>query len=316
LERIFLAGDLMKITIVGAGKVGSSAAFNIVRSGICDVILIDIIEDLAKGQALDIMQASSALEFDSRITGTSDYSKMEGSEVVIIIAGAGRKPGMTRFDLLTTNSKIMKSIILRVKRYAPTCKLLVVTNPVDIMTYLAYRESGFKRNRVLGMGNILDIHRFKSYLAEELNLSREDIQSLVIGEHGDSMVPLINSTTISGIPVTYFLEKQTIAKIVHQTRTSGSQVIRLKKATTFAPGTVIAVLVDAILRGRNRVTSVSTPLEGEYGLSDLCIGVPAVVGANGVEKILELDLTPDVREQFEHSASIIQKILYSFLQRR
>jgi malate dehydrogenase len=240
---------------------------------------------------------------------------MEGSEVVVIVAGSGRKPGMTRFDLLTMNSKIMQSVILRVKRYAPDCKLLVVTNPVDIMTYIAYRESGFERNRVLGMGNILDIHRFKSYLAENLNLSGEDIQSLVIGEHGDSMVPLINYTTISGVPITYFLEKPTLTDIVHQTRTSGSQVIRLKQATTYAPGTVIAVLVDAILRGRNRVTSVSTPLEGEYGLSDLCIGVPAVIGANGVEKIIELDLAPDIREQFDHSASIIQKILYSFLQR-
>jgi malate dehydrogenase len=315
LEGIFLIGGHVKITIIGAGKVGGSAAFNIVRYGLCDVILIDIVEDLAKGQALDIMQASSALEFDSRITGTNDYSEMEGSEVVVIVAGSGRKPGMTRFDLLTMNSKIMQSVILRVKRYAPACKLLVVTNPVDIMTYIAYRESGFKRNRVLGMGNILDTHRFKSYLAEELNLSGEDIQSLVIGEHGDSMVPLINYTTVSGVPITHFLEESTIADIVHQTRTSGSQVIRLKKATTFAPGTVIAVLVDAILRGRNRVTSVSTPLEGEYGLSDLCIGVPAIIGANGVEKILELDLAPAVREQFEHSASVIHKILYSFLQR-
>ncbi|UCH37163.1 MAG: malate dehydrogenase [Candidatus Bathyarchaeota archaeon] len=315
MKDVFLIGGHVKISIIGAGKVGSSAAFNIIRYGLCDVILIDIIEDLAKGQALDMLHASSALAFDNRIIGTSDYSEMEGSEVVVIVAGSGRKPGMTRFDLLTMNSKIMQSVILRVKRYAPDCKLLVVTNPVDIMTYIAYRESGFERNRVLGMGNILDIHRFKSYLAENLNLSGEDIQSLVIGEHGDSMVPLINYTTISGVPITSFLENSTLADIVHQTRTSGSRVIRLKQATTYAPGTVIAVLVDAILRGRNRVTSVSTPVEGEYGLSDLCIGVPAVIGTNGVEKIIELDLAPDVRAQFDHSASVIQKILYSFLQR-
>jgi malate dehydrogenase len=180
------------ISIVGAGKVGSASAFNILRFRISDVVLIDIAEDLARGEALDMMQAAPAIEFDGRVKGTSSFSEMEGSEVVVVAAGAGRKPGMTRFDLMTGNSNIVKSVVKEVVRYAPQCKLMVVTNPVDIMTYIAYKESGFERNRVFGMGNILDTMRFRSYIATELNVSREDIRALVIGEHGDSMVPLVD----------------------------------------------------------------------------------------------------------------------------
>ena len=196
----------------------------------------------------------------------------------------------------------MKQIV----KYAPDCKLMVVTNPVDIMTYVAYKESGFERNRVFGMGNILDAMRFRSYIALELGVSREDTRALVIGEHGDSMVPLVDHASVSGTPITELLKKEQIEKIVNLTKASGADVIKLKGATTHAPGVVIAVMVDAVLRGRNRVMSVSTYLKGEYGVSDVSIGVPVVLGKNGVEKILEVDLKPQSYKMFQDSVTVIK----------
>lgn len=294
------------IAIVGAGKVGSSAAFNILGRRISDVVLIDIAENLARGEALDMMQAAPAIEFDGKIEGTSDFSEMKGSELVIVTAGLARQPGMSRIDLLSKNAKIVKSVVKEVVKYAPDCMLMLVTNPVDVMTYVAYEESGFRRNRVFGMGNILDTLRFRSYIALELGVSREDIRALVIGEHGDSMVPLVNFASVSGIPITTLLDEEQVEKVVNLTRASGSDVIRLKGSTVYAPAAVIAIMADAVLRGRNRVMSVSTYLQGEYGFSDLSIGVPCVLGKNGVERILELRLDAEAKKAFEKSASIIK----------
>jgi len=297
------------ITIIGAGKVGSAAAFNILRYRISDVVLIDIFENLAKGEAFDMMQTAPAIEFDGKIKGTSDFSEMEGSEIVIITAGEARKPGMTRIDLANKNAKIVKSIVKEIVRYAPECKLMIVTNPVDIMTYIAYKESKFERNRVFGMGNILDTLRFRSYIALELNVSREDVRALVIGEHGDSMVPLVEYASVSGIPITRLLKKKQVDKIVNLTITSGSDVIKLKGSTTYAPAAVIGIMADAILRGRNRVMGVSTYLQGEYGFSDVSIGVPVILGSNGVEKILELELMPKTRRRLEKSATTMKQAI-------
>ena len=297
------------ISIIGAGKVGSAAAFNILRYRIGDVVLIDVFENLAKGEALDMMQTAPAIEFDGRIIGTNDFSQMKDSEIVIITAGQARKPGMTRIDLMNTNAKIVKSITKEVVKYAPECKLMIVTNPVDIMTYVAYNESGFDRNRVFGMGNVLDALRFRSYIAMELNVSREDIRALVIGEHGDSMVPLVEYASVSGIPITSLLEKEKIEKIVYLTTTSGADIINLKGSTTYAPAAVIAIMADAIARGRNRVMGVSTYLQGEYGFSDVSIGVPTVLGGNGVERILELELMPETRKSLEKSVSSIKEAI-------
>lgn len=294
------------ISIIGAGKVGSSAAFNLLGRRISDIVLIDLVENLARGEALDMMQAAPAIEFDGKIEGTRDFSEMKGSELVIVTAGQARQPGMSRIDLAGKNAKVLKSVVKEVARYAPDCKLMVVTNPVDVMTYVAYKESGFERNRVFGMGNILDTMRFRSYIATELGVSREDIRALVIGEHGDSMVPLVNSASVSGIPITHLLKKEQIDKIVKLTRASGSDVIKLKGSTIYAPAVVIAIMADAVLRGRNRVMSVSTFLQGEYGLSDVSIGVPVVLGRNGVERILELKLAPETKKEFEKSAAIVK----------
>jgi malate dehydrogenase len=293
------------ISIVGAGKVGSAAAFDILRYRIGDVVLVDIAENLAKGEALDMMQAAPAIEFDGKIRGTSNFNEIKGSELVIVTAGQSRGPGMTRIDLMNKNAKIVKSIVKEIVKYAPECSLMMVTNPVDIMVYIAFKESGFSRNRVFGMGNILDTMRFRSYIAGELNVSREDIRALVIGEHGDSMVPLVEYASVSGIPVTQLLSKKKIDKVVHLTKTSGSDVINLKGATTYAPGVVIAIMADAILRGRNRVMGVSTYLQGEYGFSDVSIGVPVILGKDGVEKILELRLAAETRRLLSESVATI-----------
>ncbi len=297
------------ITVIGAGRVGSSAAFDILRYKISDVLLIDTNEKLAKGEALDMMQAAPAIEFDGFIRGTSDFREMCNSELVIVTAGIARKEDMTRIDLMNTNAKIVSSVVHEVAKYAPKAKLMIVTNPVDVMTYLSFRESGFPRSRLFGMGNILDAMRFRTYIANELGVSREDTRALVMGEHGDSMVPLVEYASVSGVPITKLLTEKQIEKIVNQTVTSGADVIKLKGSTEYAPGTVIAVTADAILTGRNRVMSVSTCLDGEYGFNCVSIGVPVVIGKEGVERIIELDLTENTKECFAKSVAAVKEAI-------
>jgi malate dehydrogenase len=297
------------ITIIGAGKVGSAAAFDILRYKISDVVLIDLNENQAKGEALDMMQAAPAIEFDGKIRGTSDYREMQGSELVIVIAGFGRRPDMTRIDLMNTNAQVIRAVVKEVVKYAPTCKLMMVTNPVDIMTYVAFKESGFPSCCLFGMGNILDTMRFRTYIANELKVSREDTNALVIGEHGNSMVPLVEYASVSGIPITNLLTNEQIEKIVNLTVTSGADVIKLKGSTVYAPGVVIATTADAILTGRNRVMSVSTCLNGEYGFSNVSIGVPVILGKAGVEKIIELDLSDQTRQRFERSVGVVKEAI-------
>jgi malate dehydrogenase len=299
------------ITIVGAGKVGSAAAFDILKDRISDVVLIDVNANLAKGEALDMMQAAPAIEFDGKIRGTDDFREMEGSELIIVIAGKGRKPGMTRIELVNINTKIIRSVVREVARYAPDCKLMIVTNPVDIMTFIARKESGLPPNRVFGMGNILDTLRFRSYIAQELDVSREDTQALVIGEHGESMVPLVEYASVSGIPITTLMSKGQIEKVVKRTITSGADVIKLKGATTYAPGAVIALIADSVLKGRNRVMSVSTCPQGEFNCSQISIGVPVVLGKNGVEKIIELHLSAESKMRFEKSVAKLKTAIAS-----
>jgi len=297
------------ITVIGAGKVGSAAAFDILRYSLGDVVLVDTNEKAAQGEALDMMQAAPAIEFDGKIRGTSNFRDMEGSELVIVTAGLGRRPDMTRFDLMNTNAQIVRGIVKEVAKYAPKCKLMIVTNPVDIMTYIAFKESGFPRCCLFGMGNILDTMRFRTYIANALDVSREDTHALVIGEHGDSMVPLVEYASVSGIPVTSLMSNKQLEEVVHKTVTSGADVIQLKGSTVYAPGMVIAIMADAILTGRNRVISVSTLLDGEYGASGLSIGVPVVLGKEGVERIIELELSEKTKEKFEKSVSILKEAI-------
>jgi malate dehydrogenase len=297
------------ITIIGAGRVGSEAAYNILENRIGDVKLIDLQADLAKGEALDMMQAAPAIEYDGRISGSGDFKEIEGSELVIIMAGQARKPDMTRIDLMNNNAKVIRSIVKQVAKYAPACKLMIVTNPVDIMTYIALKESGLPKNHVFGMGNILDTIRFRSYIAQELGISREDTNALVIGEHGDSMVPLAECACVSGIPIKNLLTKEQIERIIHQTVTSGADVIKLKGATIYAPAAVIALTADSIVNDRKRVMSVSTCPNGEYGCTDFSIGVPVILGKSGVEKILELQLSNESQQRFDNSLNTIRQAI-------
>ena len=297
------------ITIIGAGRVGSAAAFDILKDDIDDVMLIDLFEDLAKGEALDMMQAAPAIEFDGKISGTSNLAEMQGSELVIVIAGQARKPDMTRIDLMNNNAKVVRSVVKEVAKYAPDCKLMIVTNPVDIMTFIARKESGLPPNHVFGMGNILDTQRFRTYIAQELNVSREDTNALVIGEHGDTMVPLVEYASVSGIPITTLLTKEQIDKIVQQTINSGADVIKLKGATTYAPSAVIALMADAVINGRNRVMSVSTCPQGEFSCSAVSIGVPVVLGKNGIERIIELKLSQESQQRFDKSVATIKQAI-------
>jgi malate dehydrogenase len=297
------------ITIIGAGRVGSTAAFDILKDHIDDVILIDLFEDLAKGEALDMMQAAPAIEFDGRIRGTKDLAEMKGSELVIVIAGQARKPDQTRIDLMNNNAKIIRSVVKDIAKHAPDSKIMIVTNPVDIMTYIARKESRLLPNHIFGMGNILDTQRFRTYIAQELNVSREDTNAIVIGEHGDTMVPLVEYASISGIPITTLLTKEQIDKIAQRTIASGAEVIKLKGATTYAPAAAIATMADAVIHGRNRVISVSTCPQGEYNCSNVSIGVPVVLGKNGVERIIELKLSDESQRRFNHSVATIKQAI-------
>ena len=304
--HLFERGGIALISIIGAGRVGSVSAFNILRMRIADVTLVDIQDGLAAGEALDLIQSSPAIEFDGKINGTTKISDIEGSDLVVVAAGISRKPGMSRSELLEKNAEIVAPLVEEIVRYAPQCKIMMVTNPVDVMTYVAYLKSGFERNRVFGMGGILDTLRYRSYIALELNVSREDIRAVVVGEHGDHMIPLVDYTTIAGIPVRKLLDEKAIQRIVERTRSSGSDVISLKGGTVYAPAAVIAVMAEAVLRGRNRVMAGSVVPNGEYGLRNLAIGLPVVLGKDGVEKIIELPLDDATRSQLMESANAIR----------
>ncbi|WP_455282918.1 malate dehydrogenase [[Eubacterium] cellulosolvens] len=297
------------ITIVGAGKIGSACALSIVYRGISDVTMVDIQEGLAKGEALDITQASPSIGFEGVIKGSSDFADMAGSELVIITAGYPRKPNTSRRDLALGNAKIITSVVLEVVKYAPECKLLMVTNPVDAMTYIAYERSGFHRSKVFGMSGILDTSRYRSYLASELNISREDINGLVIGEHGDLMIPLIDYTTISGIPISDLLESERIEKIVETARYSAMDVIKLKGATVHAPASSVALMADSIINDRKRLVCVSVIPDGEYDLKNISIGLPVVLGKNGIEKIIELDLDGNIKSKLSDAATSIDSVI-------
>ena len=300
------------ITIVGAGKIGSACALSIVHRGISDVTMVDIQEGLAQGETLDITQASPSIGFDGVIKGSSDFADMAGSELVIITAGYPRKPNTSRRDLALGNAKIITSVVREVVKYAPECNLMIVTNPVDAMTYIAYKRSGFHRSKVFGMSGILDNSRYRSYLASELNISREDISGLVIGEHGDLMIPLIDYTTISGIPISDLLESERIEKIVETARYSAMDVIKLKGATVHAPASAVALMADSIINDRKRLVCVSVIPDGEYGLKDISIGLPVVLGKNGIEKIIELDLNEQETKDLNTSAEAVKGVMQVF----
>lgn len=294
------------ISIIGAGRVGSVSAFSILRKNFTDVILIDIIEGLAEGEALDMLQASPIIGFDGIIKGSKNLKDISGSDLVVIIAGAARKSGTSRLDLTRTNAEIISSLIPQVVDYASECKILIVTNPVDVMTYIAYKKSGFERNRVFGMGGMLDTSRYCSYLGVELGISKEMIRGLVIGEHGDNMIPLVDYTSASGIPINKLIGKDKIEKIIEKTRTGGMDVINMKGGTIYAPAAAISIMVDSIICDRKRIVCSSTIPNGEYDLKDVSIGLPVILGKNGIEGIIELELDDILQKKLINAAAVIK----------
>jgi malate dehydrogenase len=296
----------MNITVIGSGKVGASAALNACLRKLGDVLLLDIVKGLPQGEALDINHQLSELGIDCRVRGSNEYADMRGSDIIVLVAGVGRKPGMTRMDLLTTNANIIKDITNKIRSLASRAFVIVVTNPVDPMTYLTLKLLGGDKMRIMGMGNMLDLSRFKSFIHDVTGYSRGSISAMVIGEHGENMLPLPRFSSISGIPLTTFLSPEQIKTTLESTRKIAAEVISLKGATIHAPGNAIASMIESIVRDRKSLTPVSTLLEGEYGASNVCLGVPAVLGANGIEKIVELKLDSLERETFDRGVASVK----------
>lgn len=300
------------ITIIGSGKVGSSAALQIAMKEIVDeILLLDIIEGLPQGEALDINHLLSEQGIDTKVKGSNDYAQMRGSDLVILIAGVGRKPGMTRMDLLNTNSSIVKGVAEKVREYAKESVVITVTNPLDPMTYLTYRITGFNRERIMGMGNLLDLSRFKSFIAERVGISRDSIHALVIGEHGENMLPLVRYSSIAGIPLSRFLDGEGARVLVDDTRKIAAEVIRLKGATVYAPANAIAEMVESIIYDKRRLLPVAAYLNGEYDVRDVAIGVPVIIGKNGIERIIELELNDEERSIFNKGVESVKSAISS-----
>ncbi|MFB5598628.1 MAG: malate dehydrogenase [Nitrososphaeraceae archaeon] len=301
----------MTISIIGSGRVGASVALNCALRELDDVLLLDVIEGLPQGESMDINHQLSELGIDVKIKGSNNYEEMANSDFVVLVAGIGRKPGMTRMDLLNKNASIVKDVSNRIATYSKNTTLIVVTNPLDPMTYLALKTTKFMKNRVFGMGGMLDLSRFKSFIQTYTGLSRESIQAMVISEHGENMLPLIRFSSISGIPLQYFLSEEQSSDIYERTKKVAADVISLKGATVHAPGNAVATMIESIIKNKKMIIPVSAYLEGEYGISDLCIGVPTVLGSNGIEKIIELELNNFERSVFDRGVNSVKEALKS-----
>ncbi len=297
---------MKKVSVIGAGFVGSTAAQRIAEKGLANVVLLDIVEGMPQGKALDLKHAAHVEAHDCNITGTNDYKDIEGSQVIVITGGIARKPGMTRLDLMKTNAKIVGSIAENVKKHCPDAVVIVVTNPLDIMSYVTLKTTGFEPNRVIGMAGILDSARFSAFISMELGVSVKDIRAMVLGSHGDSMVPIPEYTTVSGIPITELMDKETIERLAERTRKGGGEIVSLLKTGSayYAPASAIAQMVEAILFNTKRLLPVSAYLQGEYGFKDIYLGVPAILGYKGIEKVVEVKLPEHAKQALEKSAQI------------
>lgn len=298
-----------KITVVGAGNVGATAAHWAAAQELADVVLVDVVEGMPQGKALDLMQARPIMGFNVEIVGANDYGPTADSDVVIITAGIARKPGMSREDLINTNKNIVAEVTRQVVAKSPNAFLIIVSNPLDAMCYVAYKVSGFPKQRVMGMAGILDTARYRCFIAMELGCAVEEIQAMVLGGHGDEMVPVVSATNVSGIPLTELLPMDRIKALVERTKKGGGEIVALLKTGSayYAPAAASVQMAAAILKDHKRVVPVSAYLEGEYGLKDLFFGVPVVLGAGGVEKIIPLKLTPEEEELLKKSAAAVAK---------
>ena len=303
---------MTKVTVVGAGNVGATCADVLAYKEIAEeIILVDIKEGVAEGKALDIWQKAPINSYDSRTIGsTNDYSKTANSDVVVITSGLPRKPGMTREDLIETNAGIVKSVTENVIQHSPDAILIIVSNPLDVMTYQAHITSKLSRNKVIGMAGILDTARYRAFIADELNISPKEIQAILMGGHGDTMVPLPRYTTVAGIPVTELIGKEKLDAIIERTKFGGGELVKLMGTSAwYAPGAAAAQMVEAIVKNQKRVFPVCIKLEGEYGIDDCYLGVPVILGRNGIEKVIELDLNGEEKNLLEVSRSHVKEVM-------
>jgi malate dehydrogenase len=300
----------MTITIIGSGKVGASAALNCgLRELDRDVLLLDIVQGLPQGEAMDINHQLSERGADTIVRGSNNYEDVRNSEYVVLVAGVGRKPGMTRMDLLKINAGIVKDVVSKIALYAKDATVIVITNPLDPMTYFTLKTLGAKKNKVIGMGGMLDLSRFKSFIRDATNISRSSIQAMVISEHGENMLPLTRFSSIGGIPLHEFISKDKAIEIFEKTRKVAADVIALKGATVHAPGNAVATMLESVIRDKKLVIPVSTLLEGEYGFYDLCMGVPVIIGAEGVERIIELKLDSFEQDIFSKGVASVKEAI-------
>lgn len=302
----------MKISVIGAGNVGATCADVLAKKELADqIVLLDIKEGFAEGKALDIWETAPIELYDTRVIGsTNDYEKTKNSDVVVITSGLPRKPGMSRDDLISTNANIVKSVTQNVMKYSPNAILIVVSNPLDVMTYCAYLTAKIDSSRVFGMAGVLDTARYRAFLAEELNVSVKDIQALLLGGHGDTMVPLPRYTTVSGIPVTQLIAKDKLDAIIERTKVGGGEIVKLLGTSAwYAPGAAAAQMVEAVVKNQRRILPVCAYLTGQYGLKDIYLGVPVILGRKGIEKIIEIDLNEEEKKLLYQSADAVKTVM-------
>lgn len=300
-----------KVTVVGAGFVGATTAQRIVEKELADVVLVDIIEGLPQGKALDMAESAPIEQFDAKIVGSNTYDETAGSHLVVITAGVPRKPGMSRSDLLDINAKILGKVLDEVVKRSPNSMLLVVSNPLDAMVYLSLKKSGFPPNRVFGMAGVLDTARMRAFIAMEAGVSAKDVEAMVLGGHGDTMVPLTRFSTVSGVPASQLLSKEKLDRIVERTRNGGAEIVQLLKTGSafYAPSSAVVAMVKSILLDEKRILPTACYLQGEYGLKDVYVGVPAQLGARGVEKVVVLELDADEKKALENSAAHVRELI-------
>src|SRR6267154_1451280 len=300
-----------KVTVVGGGNVGASCAMNLASKELADVVLVDVVEGVPQGKGLDMLQSGPVEGYDVRITGANDYAPTANSDVVVITAGLARKPGMSRDDLLLKNYEVVKSVTEQVVRYSPNSILVLVTNPLDAMCWTAHQVSKFPKNRVIGMAGVLDTARFRTFIAAELNVSVENVTAVVLGGHGDTMVPIVRLSSVSGIPLTELMDKATLDRLVDRTRTGGAEIVKYLKTGSayYAPSAAAVEMVESILKDKKKVLPCAALLEGEYGVHGLFVGVPVKLGRNGIEKIYEMQLNAEEKAMLAKSAGAVQELV-------
>ena len=300
-----------KVTVIGAGNVGATTAQRIHQLGYADVVLVDVVEDLPQGKALDMLESGPVIGSDANIIGSNGYSESANSDVVVITAGIARGPGMSRDDLLLTNMKITSAVTQEVIKYSPNCIIIAVTNPLDAMVQNVFETSGFPRNRVFGMAGVLDTARFRTFISQELQVSIEDVQAYVLGGHGDDMVPLVRYTTVGGIPISELMAEEKVEQLVQRARQGGGEIVALLKSGSayYAPSASITQMVEAVLLDKKRILPGCAYLQGEYGINGLCVGVPVKIGAGGMEQVIEIRLTPDEQQALKKSADSVQELI-------